>query len=210
MLTRRVLRLKPEILLKISTEDIEFLKLIRASVNEFLANISTRYGLSSGLLLDIAPQDHLGARPFLPEAISIETLDIDPASNATHILDLTRCARALGRDRYNYVVCTEVLEHTLNPFAAVENIFQILKPAGLVFVSTPFNFRIHGPLPDCWRFTEHGLRELFKDFSILELKSINTPGRDLMPIQYTLVAQKPSTFTARRDQNELMPSSGNY
>ncbi len=67
----------------------------------------------------------------------------------------------------------------------------MLKPGGLAFITTPFNLRIHGPLPDCWRFTEHGLRELFKDFDILELSSLESEERFLMPIQYTLIAKKP-------------------
>ena len=62
---------------------------------------------------------------------------------------------------------------------------------GLAFVTTPFNFRIHGPLPDCWRFTEHGLRALFREFDIVELTEEPTPDRPLMPIHYRLVARRP-------------------
>jgi hypothetical protein len=62
---------------------------------------------------------------------------------------------------------------------------------GLAFISTPSNFRIHGPLPDCWRFTEHGLRALFlNNFEILELNILETPDRPLTPLQYTLVVKK--------------------
>jgi hypothetical protein len=46
-------------------------------------------------------------------------------------------------------------------------------------------------LPDCWRFTEHGLRALLRDWQILELNAIDTQDRALMPIQYTVVARKP-------------------
>lgn len=50
---------------------------------------------------------------------------------------------------FDYILCTEVLEHTLNPFRAVYEMFRILKPKGLLFISVPFNFGIHRPLPDC-------------------------------------------------------------
>jgi hypothetical protein len=66
----------------------------------------------------------------------------------------------------------------------------MLKEGGCLCVSTPFNFRIHGPLPDCWRFTEHGLRRLLWNFKIDELRPLDTPGRPLMPIQYTVIARK--------------------
>jgi SAM-dependent methyltransferase len=84
------------------------------------------------------------------------------------------------------------LEHTLNPFNAVREIRRLLRPGGLLFGTTPFNFRIHGPLPDCWRFTEHGLRALLKRFEMVELGQIETADRALMPMHYTFVARRPS------------------
>jgi hypothetical protein len=47
-------------------------------------------------------------------------------------------------------------------------------------------------LPDCWRFTEHGLRALLRDFELEELTATETPGRPLMPIHYAIVARRPA------------------
>jgi SAM-dependent methyltransferase len=165
-----------------------------AALRENVYALMQRAGESAsgpGLLLDIAPQDHRGARPFFPDEVEIETLDIDPDSGATYIADITRRNDSIPSDRFDYVVCTEVLEHTLQPFAAAAELHRILRPGGRLFLSVPFNFRIHGPLPDCWRFTEHGLRALLADFEILELTGLETPDRPLMPIHYTVVARKP-------------------
>lgn len=170
--------------------DIEYLAKLRENVENFMADIGDRFVRPGSRILDVAPQNHKGAKPFLPEEIEYHTLDIDPNSGATYIADLCSCALTVGYGSYDFVVCTEVLEHTLQPFDAVKNIHAILKEGGIAFVSTPFNFRIHNPLPDCWRFTEHGLRELFKSFEILELKSLEASDRFLMPIQYTLIAKK--------------------
>lgn len=171
--------------------DVENLAVIRNGVVNFMKHVASRYTQSSGLLLDIAPQDHEGARPFFSAAVAIETFDIDPNSGCTHIGDICLHNVFLADETYDFVVCTEVLEHTRQPFGAVDEIWRVLKPGGLVFVSTPFNFRIHGPLPDCWRFTEHGLRVLLERFEIVELNSIETPERPLTPIHYTVVARKP-------------------
>ena len=171
--------------------DIDHLARLRENIDSFMKDVGQRYGRPGMRLLDVAPQDHKGAKPFFPDDIIYETLDIDPKSNATFIADLCNCPEVLGYDLYDGVVCTEVLEHTRQPFDAVRSIFNILKPGGWAFISTPFNFRIHGPLPDCWRFTEHGLRELFKAFEIKELHQLDSTDRFLMPIQYTLIARKP-------------------
>ena len=176
--------------IKVSEADIEFLAIIRRNVNNFMRKAANRYAKDGGVLLDIAPQVHEGARPYFPAMVAVETFDINPESGAHHIGDICANNASIDDETYDFVVCTEVLEHTLQPFDAVREIYRILRPGGLAFVSVPFNFRIHGPLPDCWRFTEHGLRALFSKFHILELEGLETPGRGLMPIHYTLVAQK--------------------
>ena len=174
-----------------SQMDVEHLRIIRENVVKFMKYVAAVYATKEGRLLDLAPQIHEGARPFFCQSILIETFDIDPNSGCTYIGDICKYNDFLPDNTYTYIVCTEVLEHTLRPWDAVNEIWRILKPGGFLFASVPFNFRIHGPLPDCWRFTEHGLRELLKKFLILELNAIETPNRPLMPIHYTIVAQKP-------------------
>lgn len=174
--------------------DVRFLALIRENVRAFMAEAALKCVASPDIakrLLDIAPQDHAGARPFFPAHVRVDTLDINPNSGATYIADLCCCNDSLiSSGCYDYVVCTEVLEHTLNPFNAVKELHRVLKDGGLLFVSVPLNFRIHGPLPDCWRFTEHGLKALLRDFSTVEIKALETPERPLMPVHYTVTARK--------------------
>jgi SAM-dependent methyltransferase len=176
----------------IAQVDVEHLKIIRRNVDNFLCHSARKYCCERGRghLLDIAPQTYGGARPFFPETVKVETFDIDPSSGCTYIGDICSYNSFLADDKFDFVVCTEVLEHTLQPFNAVNEIWRILSPGGMLFLSTPFNYRIHGPLPDCWRFTEHGLRTLLENFEILELQCVETPDRCLMPIHYTVVARK--------------------
>jgi SAM-dependent methyltransferase len=175
----------------VSEQDVEHLRRIRANVSQFLRRVGEQYGSGSARLLDIAPQVHEGARPRFPASVTVETLDIDPASGATWIGDICSHNRALADCTFDLIVCTEVLEHVLQPFAAATELRRLLRPGGFLFVTVPFNFRIHGPLPDCWRFTEHGLRALFHDWEIIELQVMETPDRFLMPIHYTLIVKKP-------------------
>ena len=170
--------------------DVDFLEQLRANVLQFTREAATSFGEGSRVL-DIAPQVHHGVRPFVAPGVVVETLDIDPLSGATYVADLCGPIPAIPDETFDHVVCTEVLEHTLQPFDAVNQIWRVLKPGGLAHVTTPFNFRIHGPLPDCWRFTEHGLRALFRHFVEVDIRALEDPSRPLMPIHYTTVARRP-------------------
>jgi len=176
--------------LAVSQLDQEFLAVIRGNIRDFMTHVARRYAAGPALLLDIAPQVHEGARPFFPAEVAVETLDVDPGSGCTYIGDICRKNEEIADGSFDYIVCTEVLEHTLQPFAAVDEMLRLLKSGGFLFLSVPFNFRIHGPLPDCWRFTEHGLRALLREYEIVELNQVETEGRPLMPVHYTVVAQK--------------------
>jgi SAM-dependent methyltransferase len=171
--------------------DVDHLEAIRASVERFQRSAVARWVTAGSVVLDVAPQDHAGVRPLLPEGAVLETLDIDPEANATYTADLCARNHHVPGGRFDCAFCTEVLEHTLQPFDAVRELYRLLRPGGRLLLSVPFNFRIHGPLPDCWRFTEHGLRALLRDFTEIELEAVETPDRPLMPVHYTVAAAKP-------------------
>jgi len=170
--------------------DNGFLVSLRQNIVKFLTGASALYATADSLILDVAPQDNGGATSFFPAGARVETLDISPDAGCTYVADLCRTNSNIPNDRFDIVVCTEVLEHTVQPFDAVRELHRILKPEGVLLLSTPYNFRIHGPLPDCWRFTEHGLRVLLDRFEILALTPLESPNRPLMPIQYTVAARK--------------------
>lgn len=169
-----------------SKPDQRFIDILRASVNRHVNDAVERYDSHWNMVLNVAPQREL-VNPF--RHATVETLDIDPDSGATHIADL--CDR-LPHDlieRYHLIICTEVLEHCLNPFAAADSVMDMLKPEGVAYITTPFNLRIHNPQPDLWRFTERGLRELFKDYDIVSIEAEETPERELMPVGYRMIVR---------------------
>ena len=174
---------------KVSKLDQEIYIKIRENVNNFLKTQSIIYDSNSIKILDIAPQIHLGTKEFFIKS-NIYTADIDQNSGADFIIDICKNNKdIIESDYFDLVVCTEVLEHTLNPFSAISEIHRILKPEGILLMSTPFNFRIHGPLPDCWRFTEHGIKSLLNDFEIININGLEDENRFLMQFHYTTIAQ---------------------
>lgn len=176
--------------IKVSEMDELHLKLIRENVKNAIQRIANIFDKNDNVVLDIAPQDHQNSKNFFLNA-KLNTLDINPMSGADYIADICKNNfEIINEEQFDLVICTEVLEHTLNPFLAVEEVFRILKKGGTALFSTPLNFRIHGPLPDCWRFTEYGLRELLKCFSSVEINELKTENRDLFPVHYIVLAKK--------------------
>lgn len=174
---------------KVNKIDIKYLKIIRKNVTLLHKNYAEIYDKKKNLILDVAPQIYEGAKKFFKYA-KIKTLDIDPNSNADYICDLAKC-NIIPNNKFDLIFCTEVLEHVKEPELCIRSLYRILKKNGKIIVSTPFNFRIHNPLPDYWRFSEHGLNFLFKKnrFKKIKIKSIDSE-RFLFPIQYILTAVK--------------------
>lgn len=168
--------------------DQDILPITREHINNFIVKTAKQLSNNPGLLLEIGSQD----RSLVKECFSgfeIDTFDIVDTYNPTFVGDITKYNRIIPNSAYDCVVCMEVLEHTLNPFDAVKELRRILKHEGYLLISAPLNFRIHGPSPDCWRFTEHGWKVLLKDFDIVEIDIMETPNRELFPIKYNILAK---------------------
>lgn len=174
----------------VSETDKKHYEMIRDNIRKFLKLLKEKYDNSNMIVLDIAPQIHSGVKGVFKNA-TVLTLDIDAASNPDFTLDICNNNSSTILDNtFDLIVCTEVLEHTNNPFLAINELYRMCKVNGAVAISTPFNFRIHGPLPDNWRFTIHGLNTLLKDFKSVQIFPLEDINRNLMPIQYTTIAIK--------------------
>ena len=64
---------------------------------------------------------------------------------------------------FDCVLCTEVLEHTVNDRKVISNINTILKPGGSLIISTPFTYVLHEAPHDYRRYTYYGLRKILEE-----------------------------------------------
>ncbi len=74
-------------------------------------------------------------------------------------------------ESFDYIICTQVLEHVKEPHLVIKEMYRILKKGGKVFMTTHGNFEEHGVPYDFFRYTRYGLRYLaesnhFKDVKI--------------------------------------------
>jgi SAM-dependent methyltransferase len=71
------------------------------------------------------------------------------------------------------IICTEVLEHCVDPFQAMRRLEECLRPGGLLLVTSPFIWSDHKTedYGDYWRFTSGGWKILtaaFTDVQVIE------------------------------------------
>lgn len=74
-------------------------------------------------------------------------------------------------DAFDGVVLTEVLEHCIDPRAALCEIWRVLKSGGLLLVTSPFLWPDHRTedYKDYWRFTEQGWELLLQRFTDVQI-----------------------------------------
>ncbi len=60
------------------------------------------------------------------------------------------------KDNYfDGVICAELLEHVINPIHVLQEIYRVLRPNGILLISVPFLYHIHGDPYDFGRYTNH-------------------------------------------------------
>lgn len=139
---------------------------------------SNRFAKEVGLVRHLFDEPTYRAGGYRPDmTLGTSSCDFDcDIQNLSGIAD-----REVGS-----VLCISVLEHVLDPQAAVREMFRILRPGGLAIVSVPFfvayhgksgrdanpvhahgsDWQIdssHGGYGDFWRFTHEGLALVFAE-----------------------------------------------
>lgn len=160
----------------------------REHLNLFINRTAEKYGKINDKLLEIGSQDRSEVKTAF-NMCDVETLDLVPDYNPDIIGDITKYNPHIKDSTYDIITCLEILEHTIDPFSAIKELRRICKHDGYILFSAPLNWRIHGPIPDCWRFTEFGWKVLLKDFDIIEIDRLETPDRNLFPIKYNILAK---------------------
>ena len=122
---------------------------------------------NTGKTLDVGCGNDL-YRSFFPNCI---TLDIEARPGIkVDIVGDAHDLHMIEDQAFDVILCTEVLEHLHTPTRAIAELHRILKPGGMLILTTRFIFPLHDIPCDYYRYTKYGLRHLLKDFEIIELK----------------------------------------
>lgn len=98
-------------------------------------------------------------RPFLRNAGEIITNDIDSSLSDIDIVSSAEDL-PLSCSSLDSVVAIEVFEHVKNIDACISECTRLLKPGGILYITMPFMFHIHGDPNDYRRLTIPGIKLL--------------------------------------------------
>jgi ubiquinone/menaquinone biosynthesis C-methylase UbiE len=85
---------------------------------------------------------------------------------------------------FDNILCTEVIEHALDPETLVKEMHRVLKPGGHLVLTVPFSARVHHAPHDYHRFTRYRLAQMFNRFGKSE---IAPRGNDISAIANKLI-----------------------
>lgn len=124
----------------------------------------------SGNVLDVG----CGRQPFrtILESRGLRYVGLDTQQNAdatvAHVcpIDAALPDALLADAPFDFILCTEVLEHVADWPAAFENFRRLLAPGGRLLITCPHVYPLHEEPYDFWRPTPHALRYFAERFGL--------------------------------------------
>jgi SAM-dependent methyltransferase len=155
-----------------------------------------------GPILEIGSRDYGNTndlRGYFP-GLRYLGVDMEPGKGVDLVCDfvdpLEVVDARLDGARFQTVVCFSVMEHCRQPFRMAENITALTEPGGLLFLSVPWVWNMHGFPDDYWRFTPSAVRVLFPRFRVVEERSFwSTKNRgERLPLSVKKLNVHEATF----------------
>lgn len=143
----------------------------RVYLNEFISKAASTLP-ESAVVLDAGA----GNCPYKPlfQHVKYEAADFCEAdmryASMDYVCDLASIP--VADNRYDFILCSQVLEHVPEPEKVLEELYRVLKPGGELFLSVPLFFPEHGVPYDFYRFTQFGLHYLLEkaEFQIQQIE----------------------------------------
>ena len=111
------------------------------------------------------------------------------------IVPAEQLVQRFGKNAFDIVITTEMMEHVYDWQTVINNIKQVLKPNGVLYLTTrSIGFHYHAYPFDFWRYQPEDLQEIFSDFHIKQLHY------DSETIGVWLKAKKPQNWEPRRTE----------
>ncbi|WP_277880499.1 MULTISPECIES: class I SAM-dependent methyltransferase [Agrobacterium] len=141
-----------------------------------------------GPVLDVG----CGEMPFrslIGRQVQYTGLDVPQASsfgmgNNTEIVAFDGKTIPFPDSYFETLLCTEVLEHAVDPVALIAEMYRVMRPGGTLLITVPFAARVHHAPYDFHRFTRFRLAAMFSAFDNCEILE---RGNDIAVIANKLI-----------------------
>ncbi len=150
---------------------------MRQSVKDYLAKILDRFALPEpiyeiGSYRVEGQEEFADLRPYFGGKVYVgcdmrQGLGVDRVENVHH---LTMKSNSIGT-----VLIFDTLEHVEDVHKAIKEIHRVLKPGGVLVMSSVMNFPIHDYPSDYWRFTPNAFQLLLTRFPVREVEFDGDP-----------------------------------
>jgi SAM-dependent methyltransferase len=140
---------------------------VEAQLSELAAELRSARILEIGSGRQDMGEDAYSFRHLFDDSNEFVQSDVDPAYGHV-VVDVTTMDYA---DEWDVILCVSVLEHVADVASAVGRIHAALRPGGRAVIVAPMCFPYHDEPYDFWRFTEHGVRHLLRDFDAVDVRS---------------------------------------
>ena len=98
--------------------------------------------------------------------------DMREGPGVDEVVDACKLDVRFGAERFDVVICAEMLEHAEDWRSVVENMKSVLKEGGLLLLTTRSKgYPLHDFPSDHWRFEVDDMKRIFADMDVLTLES---------------------------------------
>lgn len=142
-------------------QDRFIVTLLRKGIQEVFSNYAKPEKVSPRAL-DVG----CGSQPFRRdlEALGYSYISLDAEQNLEETVDIVclidqpLSLKTIEYGEFDFILCTEVMEHVANWEAAFSNLTKLLSPGGRLFITCPHIYQLHEEPHDYWRPTPYAFQ----------------------------------------------------
>jgi ubiquinone/menaquinone biosynthesis C-methylase UbiE len=125
-----------------------------------------------------------GNRPYKPHYPPGEVVGADVVQSSHGCVEVileSNKSLPFEDNRFETILCTQVLEHVENPYLVLSETHRILRPGGRMILTCPFIWELHERPHDYLRFSEYWLTKNLVDTGF-HIEMLDRQGGDLATI----------------------------
>ena len=150
-------------------QDMFIVSLLNENINEILSTYA-KSGKTQPCVLDVG----CGSQPFRKnlEMLGYKYTSLDAEQNQERTVDIVCLidkslpSEIAHCEKFDFILCTEVMEHVADWHTAFSNLVQLLAPEGRLFITCPYIYQLHEEPYDYWRPTPYAFQYFAEKYQL--------------------------------------------